>query len=109
VLVYSHLGFDPKYADWSPGNVLLWLALEDLFAEDRFDYLDFTEGDNAQKLFFSTGQLPCYNKLFVRRGWRNWMLLRGHRRFGQLVALARDHADRNGLGSKFRRFVRRAV
>jgi len=35
-LVYDYLGYDPEYADKSPGTVLQYLALEALYAEGRF-------------------------------------------------------------------------
>jgi len=37
-LIYGYLGHDPEYAIWSPGTVLLYLALERLFAERKLRY-----------------------------------------------------------------------
>src|ERR1700687_6019335 len=43
-LIYTHIGYDQKYAKWSTGTVLLYLILERLFAEHRQGGLYLREG-----------------------------------------------------------------
>ena len=46
-LIYAYLGYDAEHAHLSPGTVLQMAALENLFAEKRFAYFDFTEGEGV--------------------------------------------------------------
>jgi len=58
-LIYAYLGYDPEFARLSAGTVLQLEALERLFAEERFDYFDFTEGEGAHKAMFGTDSVGC--------------------------------------------------
>lgn len=78
VLLYEYLGYDPDYARWSIGVVLHWLALQALFAEQRFGLLDFTEGGGQQKRQFSSGQRLCANVYCVPRTLSMRLLLGSH-------------------------------
>jgi hypothetical protein len=55
--VYEYLGYDPEYADRSPGTVLQYLALESLFCEQRFPIYYWSYGESQTKKVFSTGQV----------------------------------------------------
>jgi hypothetical protein len=59
VAIYSIVGYDPKFRDYSVGMILQYLLLQSLFAENRFDVFDFTEGEGAHKEFFATGFIEC--------------------------------------------------
>jgi len=63
VVMYSYLGYLDEYRELSPGTVLLWRALEDLFETGQYRLFDFTqgglEGQHSQKSFFSTGSVQC--------------------------------------------------
>lgn len=65
-LMYRFVGYDPEHSHISPGVVLHYLALERLFAEQRFDSLDFGEGSGTHKQFFSTGSLACADLYYFR-------------------------------------------
>ena len=41
VIIYKHIGNDDRFTRYSPGTVLLYLILEDLFFEREFRLLDF--------------------------------------------------------------------
>lgn len=79
ILIYEHLGYRQEFTSWSPGTVLLCLALQELFQEQRFRMLDFTEGEGEQKEFFSTGSVSCGDIYFFRLTCRNVLLVCGHR------------------------------
>jgi len=70
-LVYEHIGYDPEYAKWSPGKLLLYLLLERLFAESRHLYLDLGEGILPYKVFFATDHVQCVRVWYLRRTFRN--------------------------------------
>lgn len=65
-LMYRFVGHDPEYGRFSPGVVLHYLALERLFQERRFAFLDFAEGTGMHKVFFSTGSLACADVYYFR-------------------------------------------
>ncbi len=105
-LVYSHLGFDPAYTELSVGTVLLWKSLESLFAEGRFSYFDFTEGSSSQKLLFSTHQVPCHNRLVLRRTLLNSLSIGGHRGCEAVSAYAGRLLQSVGLKAAIKKVMR---
>ena len=88
-LVYAHLGYDPDFADLSPGTVLQLEAMRLLMAERAFDLFDFTEGEGQHKRLFATGSVDCVDLLLVRPGLANLAI--GHllNGFDGAVALAK--------------------
>lgn len=70
IVGYNYLGYMPKFADLSPGTVLLYLAMQDLFGGRAQRVFDFTEGGDAgkhsQKRFFSTGSVRCADVYWLR-------------------------------------------
>jgi CelD/BcsL family acetyltransferase involved in cellulose biosynthesis len=65
-LRYDHVGHDPRFADLSPGSVLMGQALEALMAEGRFARFDFTEGEGQHKRQLATGGVACADLLLLR-------------------------------------------
>jgi CelD/BcsL family acetyltransferase involved in cellulose biosynthesis len=65
-LIYAYLGYDPAFARLSPGTVLQFEALRDLFAHGGFARFDFTEGDGQHKRQFATGSIDCADLLLLR-------------------------------------------
>jgi CelD/BcsL family acetyltransferase involved in cellulose biosynthesis len=70
-LTYRIIGYDPEYRDQSPGRVLLYLLLERLFAERRFDAIDFGPGEALYKSMFATGHVACSDVYYFRPTLRN--------------------------------------
>ena len=77
-LFYVRIGYDQDYADWSPGTVLFYLFLERLFSEGKYRWLDFDEGAECHKLFFSTGHVRCAHIIYFRRNLRNLAIVAAH-------------------------------
>jgi hypothetical protein len=71
VLVSSKSGYDPEFAQLSPGVVLLHLILEDLFERDRFRKFDFGRGEFAYKEHCATSQLRCVDSFYFPRTTKN--------------------------------------
>jgi CelD/BcsL family acetyltransferase involved in cellulose biosynthesis len=60
VIVYKHIGYDERFAQNSPGTVLLYLMLQRLFEEGEFRLLDFDGTEYyAYKEFFATRAISC--------------------------------------------------
>lgn len=98
-LSYAHLGYEPDLAFLSPGTVLQLAALERLFAEDRFVYFDFTEGDGAHKQLFATHGVACETFVMLHPTLRNRAVLAAHAGFGKAVALGKAVMARRGTQS----------
>lgn len=109
VLMYAYLGYIPELARLSPGTVLQWLALETLFAEQRFRAFDFTEGDSDHKRFFSTHQIRCRQELRLRPSLRNRCLMMLYGRLIKLSDTTVETLDRFGLKQRIKRWIRRTA
>lgn len=96
-LVYAHLGYDPDFADWSPGTVLQLHAMRELMEEGRFFLFDFTEGDGQHKRLFATDSIPCTDFLLLRPTVSNLALGHGLGAFDGLVSAAKTGLRRAGL------------
>jgi hypothetical protein len=60
VIVYKHIGYDERFAQSSPGTVLLYLLLQRLFTQREFRLLDFDGFEYyAYKEFFATRAISC--------------------------------------------------
>ncbi len=105
-LVYAHLGYDPDHARLSPGTVLQMEALERLFAEQRYRWFDFTEGDGAHKAMFGTGSAQCSSLVLLRPTLANRALLATRGAFDAGVAQAKALAERSGALAQIRARLR---
>ena len=105
-LIYAYLGYDAEHAHLSPGTVLQMAALENLFAEKRFAFFDFTEGEGAHKALFGTGSIRCASYIMLRPSGSNRALLRSLEMFDRGVAATRNLASRFGLDAAIRRRLR---
>jgi CelD/BcsL family acetyltransferase involved in cellulose biosynthesis len=100
VIVYKHIGYDEKFAQSSPGTVLLYLMLQRLFKEGEFQLLDFDGTEYyAYKEFFATRAISCARLFWfplrppeivlfgahwvITAAWRFASLLRDHIRRGK--------------------------
>ncbi len=106
VLLYEYLGYDPQFAEWSPGTVLQHLALEKLFAEGRFRMFDFTEGGGPHKQFFATGSTRCADVYLFRRAARSLLLVNLHARMDGMSATLGRALDSLGLKRRIKKLLR---
>lgn len=106
VLIYAYLGYDQAQAQLSPGTVLQMHALEQLFAEQRFRYFDFTEGDGAHKALFGTHQVQCATVFLLRPSLANRAVLAGHRAFNAGVEGTGAWLERIGVKARIRKLLR---
>lgn len=105
-LVYAHLGYAPEHAALSPGTVLQLAVLEQLFAENRFHYFDFTEGGGAHKALFGTNSIACSSFLLLRPTLANRALLGALTSFNAGVSAAKAVARKTGAEALVRRALR---
>lgn len=105
-LIYAYLGYDPEWARLSPGTVLQMEALERLYAEDRFRYFDFTEGDGSHKSMFATDSIDCASFVLLRKTLANRALLGARDGFDAAVAGAKSLTEKSGTLSRVRGLLR---
>lgn len=105
-LVYAHLGYDPAHASLSPGTVLQMEALRLLFAEDRFRYFDFTEGEGTHKALFGTHSIACCSFLLLRKTFANRILLGARNAFDAGVAQVKAMTRNGGSLASARKLLR---
>ncbi|OBV10301.1 GNAT family N-acetyltransferase [Erythrobacter dokdonensis] len=105
-LVYAHLGYDPDHARLSPGTVLQMDALERLFAESRYRWFDFTEGEGAHKAMFGTHSAACTSLVLLSPTLANRTLLGARGAFDTGVAQVKALAERSGALGRIRAALR---
>jgi len=106
IVSYDYTGYDPAYAKLSPGTVLQILALQALFAEQRFTTFDFTEGEGPHKERFSTGYRLCGDVYVIRRRIMPISVVMFHHAVNTVFASAGTLLDLLKLKSPLRRLLR---
>ncbi len=105
-LIYAHLGYDPAWSRLSPGTVLQMEALERLFAERRYRYFDFTEGEGAHKAMFGTDSVDCASFVLLVPTAANRALLGARSGFDAIVGGTKVLAQRSGALARVRSALR---
>lgn len=106
ILIYSYLGYAPSYLQMSVGTVLQLLAIEQLFAEARFRYFDFTEGQSDHKRLFATHQRQCANVFLVKGTFRNMALIYSQLMMNRFSTWLGITLDKLGVKAKLKRLMR---
>ena len=105
-LLYQYVGYDPDFQQWSPGTVLLYLAIESLFTEGRYRTFDFTEGEGPHKEFFANNSMLCADIYYFRRGPLHLLLLGAHTGLHASSRALVRALDRVGLKDRIKKIVR---
>ena len=108
-LTYDYLGYLPEYGKWSVGTVLQWVALDALFAEQKFRLFDFTEGDGSHKRLFATNDVQTANVMYLRRNLRNYALIIGHRWCNSFSVWVGNTLENWGIKKTIKNFLRFGV
>jgi CelD/BcsL family acetyltransferase involved in cellulose biosynthesis len=106
VLIYTYLGYDPKYMKLSVGTVLQWLALEALFAEGCFRAFDFTEGQSDHKRLFATHHTKRANVFLVKASLRNNLVILSHLLMNRFSSWLGATLGRVGARAKIKKMIR---
>ncbi len=106
VISYAFLGYHPDFAYLSPGTILQIDALERLFAENRYRYFDFTEGEGAHKAMFGTHHAEACSFFLLKANAGNRALLSGLKAFDGSVSLLKSLAEKAGVNARIRKSLR---
>ncbi len=106
-LYLDRLGFRPEFAKHSPGTVLQFLAIESLFAEQKFELFDFGEGgEGLHKRAFASHTVPCANVLYLKRTAINAAIVVSHQSWTRFSKGVVDVTEQIGIKRRLRRWLR---
>ena len=78
VLTYVIIGYDPKFAKFSPGTILLLRIIEDLFTEQRFRLFDLGGHGTDFKAFHATGSVDYARVIWFPTTPKHFILVGVH-------------------------------
>ncbi|WP_437679060.1 GNAT family N-acetyltransferase [Sorangium sp. So ce131] len=105
---YERAGYDPAWAAYHPGNVLLYMILEDLCADGAPKTVDFGSGDNEYKRMFSTRTYDEVSIRLVRKSAATLVPYVTNTACFAGSAMVRKGLDHFALREKVRRLLRGA-
>lgn len=102
VLAGDMCGYDPEFAKWSPGAVLLYAVLLKLYREGRFRLLDFGPGYAPYKESIATGAVLCADVFYFRETLPHVAAVMMHSAFLSVCRLGAKTLDLMGLRHRVR-------
>ena len=78
VLVYEQIGYDPAFAKYSPGTILLYRLLDRLYETDTPECVDFGEGEAEYKSLLADEVTSVDGLMVLRRSYGMALLLALH-------------------------------
>jgi hypothetical protein len=78
IITYALIGYDPEFAHFSPGTVLLFLMLERLFTEHRVRVFNFGGQESGYKALFATGSVDYIKVIWFPITAKNLILVTAH-------------------------------
>lgn len=106
-ILYGATGYDPSYAKLSPGTVLQYLVIQDLFASGEHQVYDLCTGEAAHKRLFSNAGQLCADIVFLKHTFRNWCLLIAHISFSSINNIALQLLEILGVKKLIKKTIRR--
>jgi len=102
----EEIGYDPAFAEWSPGMTLLCHMLDDFYLDQPPALFDFGGGDAAYKQTLANRESRSATLWLIAPGWRR----QGAMQLFELVRAARRQTRRflgeGGLRARLRRLFR---
>lgn len=108
IVEYAYLGYLQDHAPLSPGTVLQWLVVENLYREGSFRMFDFSAGEGAHKAMFGKDSQYCADVYFLRPTAGNRLLVYSHIVVTSASIVASGILSGLGLKSLIKRLQRRA-
>lgn len=105
-LIYDIIGYLPEFSKLSPGTVLLYFILRDLFANEQVTHLDFGPGHAPYKEMFSNVKQEYIDLYLFRNTLKNQLFSRLHLGINQLSENLGKILDRIGIKSKIKKLIR---
>ena len=82
-------GYDPEYKRLSPGTVLWFKAIENLFSDENAFTFDTTKGQARFKKYFGSESIQCTHLYYLPRSFFNYIFVLTHLFYNKLHDLIR--------------------
>jgi hypothetical protein len=105
-LVLRKVGFDQLFGSESPGSVLLWLVIEQLFTNTEFRRLDFGVGAMPYKAHFATGSIEAAEIYCFPWNFRNVALVFSHAALNEVATAVRSTLQALGVAQRLKKMIR---
>ncbi len=105
-LTYNIIGYRPEQAKLSPGTVLLYLLLKDVFDNQVCHIVDFGPGEAQYKSMFATHSEEFVDAYVLRRSAGTWMRLHVHHRLSAFSSATGLLLERLGAKKRIKAWLR---
>jgi CelD/BcsL family acetyltransferase involved in cellulose biosynthesis len=105
-LTYSIIGYLPTDSQFSPGTILLYHILEDLFTCQKFSVIDFGTGSAQYKTMFSTDKQDVVSVYYFRPTPKNQALVRLHWALFRFSAFVGRWLEEQGIKARLKKMLR---
>lgn len=106
-LLYHFTGYDPDYEKYSPGTVLQFKIIENLFENPKIDFYDLCTGEGRHKELFATDSKLCANIYYFPFMGHYILLVVMHYGLNKMVYLMGKFLNRFSLKDKIKKYIRR--
>lgn len=106
-VLYDYTGYNPDFSNYSPGTVLQFKTIEDLFGREGVDYYDLCTGEGAHKNMFSTGFIRCGNIYFFSITIKHLSIFIFKAALVMVTFCAKQLLERVGFKARVKNFIRR--
>lgn len=106
VYYYDTIGYDPQWASYSPGNLVLYKLVEDLYKHDPATTVDLGGGDNLYKRIFGNESYDEQHVFLFRRSAYTGVARATHGAFAKASTVGREALQKTGLLERARKVMR---
>jgi Acetyltransferase (GNAT) domain len=105
-ILYDQTGYDPDFSNYSPGTVLQFKIIEDLFKREGIDYYDLCTGEGIHKEIFATGHIFCGNAYFFPLTIKYLAIFATKFMLATTISCVKNLLDRVGLKAVIKKYIR---
>lgn len=105
-LIYSIVGYLPEHAKLSPGTVLLYLLLKDVFENNICRIVDFGPGEAQYKAAFATHREEFMDAYVLRRSPGTWLRIQAHYLLTRFSSASGSVLERWGIKKRIKALLR---
>jgi len=106
-LIYDTIGYLPEFSNLSPGSVLLYHILEDVFSSPAYEILDFGPGEAQYKSLFATHRQEFVDLYLLRATFGHRLLLSMHWIVNKIGTAVGQVLERYGVKNRVKTWIRR--
>jgi len=104
---YEETGYDPAHTRYSPGSVLTYLLIEQLFKENKPNIVYFGYGENVYKKVFGNYSYTAYNIFSCPKSSKLNYLIQTQKIFNKIYSLIRSLLVKLNLDVRIRKLLKK--